>query len=241
LGRVVAGPSRTRTLAIAGQVVRFAVGTRREAERLGSLAADEGRMMRRLLSSVRQADTFFDVGANIGTVTLPVAVSGRAECLAFEPEAGNAARLAENAALNGLVNVTVIEAAMWSAAGTVGLRGRGPVGAGTHKVVDADVAAAASVPATTIDAFGEQGRPPDVLKLDVEGAELEVLRGATATLESGAVRELFVETHPGALARRGGSEDELADLLANLGYTEVWAASRASESHRHFRPTGGLP
>jgi precorrin-6B methylase 2 len=117
---MAAGRTPTRTLAIAGQIVRFAVGNRREAERLTALATDEGRMLRRLLAAVRDGDTFFDVGANIGTVTLPVAGTGRAECLAFEPERHNAARLAENVALNDLANVTVIEAAMWSASGQSG-------------------------------------------------------------------------------------------------------------------------
>jgi FkbM family methyltransferase len=232
----VAGPP-TRTLAIAGQVVRFAAGTRREAQRLTALASDEGRMLRRLLPSLRQGDLFFDVGANIGTVTLPVAATGLAECLAFEPEPGNAGRLAENVELNGLANVAVIEAAVWSVAGTVSLSAAGPVGTGTHAVVEGRIDDAKPVPATTIDEMGGRGaRPPDVVKLDVEGGELEALRGASATLEAGAIRELFVETHPTRLAERGASEEELVSFLTDHGYAEVWAAPRASEAHRHFRP-----
>src|SRR5215211_2389407 len=128
------GSGTVRTLRIGGQVVRFAVSERREDERLGAVAADEGRMLRRLLAAIREGDTFFDVGANIGTVTIPVAVAGTVECLAFEPEPGNAARLGENVELNGLVNVTVLEAAVWSAPGELGLRADGPVGTGTAAV-----------------------------------------------------------------------------------------------------------
>jgi FkbM family methyltransferase len=242
---MAARPPPTRTLAIAGQVVRFAVRTRREAERLSALAADEGRMLRRLVPSVRDGDTFLDAGANIGTVTLPVAATRRAECLAFEPEPGNAARLAENVELNDLPNVTVIEAALWSAPGTVALRAGGPSGTGTHSVVaegengaESDDEATA-VAATTVDELSERGsRPPDVVKVDVEGAELEVLRGATTTLRARAIRELFVEAHPRRLAERGTSEEDLAAFLAELGYEQVWAAPRASEAHRHFRPRG---
>lgn len=219
--------------------MRFAVGTRREAERLGSLASDEGRMLARLLPAVREGDTFFDVGANIGTVTLPVAATRRAECLAFEPEPRNAARLAENVDLNGLPNVTVIEAALWSAPGTVGLLAGGPAGTGTHSVVERGGDGVTPVPATTIDELSGRGsRPPDVVKLDVEGAELEVLRGAAATLAAGAIRELFVETHAHALAERGVSEEGVAGFLAELGYAQVWAAPRTGEAHRHFRPRG---
>jgi FkbM family methyltransferase len=226
-----------RTLRIGGRTVRFAVSERREDERLGTVAALEGQMLRRLLAAAREGDTFFDVGANIGTVTIPVAMTG-AECLAFEPAPANAARLAANAELNRLSNVTVIEAAMWSEAGTVALRVDGAEGAGRSRVVEADDGAL-EVPAATLDQFAGGGAAaPDLLKIDVEGAELEVLRGAAATLGAGRVREVFVETHPPALEERGASESDVAALLRDLGYAEVWATGRATETHRHFRRQG---
>lgn len=224
-----------RTLQIAGRTLRFAVSDRREDERLGTVAAYEGRMLRRLLAATRDGDTFFDVGANIGTVTLPVAVAGAAECLAFEPEPANASRLAENAELNGLANVTVIEAAVWSEPGRVSLRIDGPVGSGTASAF-AHGAGMAEVPAVTVDDFAGGGRAaPQVIKIDVEGAELEVLRGAEAALASGRMRDLFVEAHPVALAARGESETELFSILESHGYAEVWATIRDTEAHRHFR------
>jgi FkbM family methyltransferase len=226
-----------RTLRIGGRTARFAVSELREDERLGAVAALEGRMLRRLLEATREGDTFFDVGANIGTVTIPVAMTG-AECLAFEPAPANAARLAENAELNRLGNVTVVEAAMWSESGTVELRVDGAEGSGTARVVDAGEGTI-EVPAATLDRFAGGGAAaPDLLKIDVEGAELEVLRGAEATLGAGRVREVFVETHPLALGERGASEADVAALLRDLGYAEVWATGRATETHRHFRRRG---
>ena len=227
-----------RTLRIGGHVIRFAVSEQREDERLGAVAALEGQMLRRLLAAARGGDTFFDVGANIGTVTIPVAMTG-AECLAFEPEPANAARLAENAELNLLGNVTVIEAAMWSEPGTVALRVDGAEGAGRSRVVETGDDAAIEVPAATIDQVAGGGASaPDLLKVDVEGAELEVLRGAQRTLAAGRVREVFVETHPPALERAGASEADVAALLNDLGYAEVWATGRATETHRQFRRRG---
>lgn len=227
--------STVRTLRIGGHAVRFAVSARREDERLGTVTAFEGRMLRRLLAAIHDGDSFFDVGANIGTVTLPVALAGAAECLAFEPERANAARLAENAELNGLANVTVIEAAAWREPGEVRLRGDGPVGTGTASAF-AHGDGTTAVPAVTIDDFAGGGRAaPSVIKIDVEGAELEVLRGAERALASGAVRELFVETHPASLAQRGESEAELISILESHGYVEVWTATRDTETHRHFR------
>src|SRR5918996_857674 len=116
------GPAGTRTLAIAGHVLRFAVETRREDERLAGVAAEEGRMLARLLDALADGQCFYDIGANIGTVTLPVAAARRGPCFAFEAEAANAARLARNSAINGLGNVTVVELAVWSEPSTVSAR-----------------------------------------------------------------------------------------------------------------------
>ena len=230
------GPAGTRTLAIAGQVLRFAVGTRREDERLAGVAAEEGRMLARLLDALADGQCFYDIGANIGTVTLPVAAARRGPCFAFEAEAANAARLARNSAINGLGNVTVVELAVWSEPGTVALRTGGPVGTGTHRVVAEHGERSVRVEATTIDDFVRRGHPPpDAIKVDVEGGELEVVRGAAATLEAAAVRDLFVEVHPSAHAGGGAGERELTGLLADLGYAQVWEAVRGAEVHRHFR------
>lgn len=233
---MAATPTRTRTVAIAGQVVRFAVGTRREEERLAALAADEGRMLARLLEAVGEGECFYDVGANIGTVVLPVAMAGGGPCLAFEAEPANAARLRANVALNGLRNVAVLELAAWSSRRVVELRVDGPVGTGTHRVIPGGEIGSTPVPAMTIDEIVSGGqRPPDVIKVDVEGGELEVLRGAAATLRGGAVRDLFVEVHPPALAAQGAGDGALASMLEELGFAQVWEAPRWGEAHRHFR------
>ena len=162
-------------------------------------------MLRRLLASIREGDSFFDVGANIGTITLPVAVAGAAECLAFEPEPVNAGRLAANAELNRLANVTVIEAAVWSAPGTVGLRAAGRRAAGPRAWTPRPARAPmASRRSRSTPSPATAARRRTCVKIDVEGAELEVLRGAAGSLRSGRIRDLFVETHPGAIAARGG-------------------------------------
>ena len=120
-------------------------------------------------------------------------------------------------------------AGVWSAPGDLGLRAGGPVGSGTASVTAERTAGDRRVPATTIDLLAGGGnRPPDVLKVDAEGAELEVL------LAGARVRDVFVETHPAALAERGSGEAAVGALMAELGYAEAWAAPRAQEAHRHF-------
>jgi FkbM family methyltransferase len=232
----------TRTLVIAGQVLRFAVETRREEDRLAGVAAEEGRMLARLLGVLGHGGCLYDVGANIGTIALPVAAARRGPCFAFEAEGANAARLTRNSAINGLGNVTVVARAVWNEPRTVALRTGGPVGTGTHRVVADHGERSVRVEATTIDAFVREGHPPpDAIKVDVEGGELEVLRGAAATLEAAAVRDLFVEVHPSAHPAGGAAERELAGFLAELGYVPVWEAARGAEVHRHFRRSRSAP
>jgi hypothetical protein len=83
------------------------------------------------------------------------------------------------------------------------------------------------VPTVVLDDWLDaQGLAPDLIKIDVEGAELGVLRGLRRTLARDGVR-LFVEVHPPQLAQAGSSTEEVLRLLADLGYE-----LQAIEEHR---------
>ena len=81
------------------------------------------------------------------------------------------------------------------------------------------------VEAVTIDDFcARHGIRPSLIKIDVEGAELEVLRGADAVLRRFRPL-LLVELNPSALRDRGAAPEQLLDALAGLGY-ETWEVGR---------------
>jgi hypothetical protein len=80
-----------------------------------------------------------------------------------------------------------------------------------------------------------------VVKIDVEGAELDVLRGMGWLLDQRQVRELFIEAHPRFLVKRGESTDDIDRFLTERGYQLVSVRQRNLERHLHYRLGGGTP
>ena len=65
----------------------------------------------------------------------------------------------------------------------------------------------------------DSGRQPNFMKIDVEGFELEVIRGASNTLSQKELRGLLIEVHPPQLALSGGTEAELLAMISNHGFS----------------------
>jgi FkbM family methyltransferase len=157
-----------------------------------------------------------DVGANIGFFTLRFAnwVGPKGRVIAIEPEGVNFAEMQRRIAAKGLTGrVTAHLAAADRAAGEVRLV-VSRTNPGDHQLGQAGT----PVQAVTIDQLvtAEQ-RPPALIKIDVQGAELRVLSGAQAVLERHRP-VLFVELGPAALANFGTNVDEVLTLLARFDY-----------------------
>ena len=152
-----------------------------------------------LKESVAPGSTVLDVGANVGAYTLLFATwigtSGRV--VAFEPAAASRAGLHRHLALNGLAQrVEVRPEAVSDVTGTLMFRDAGTQG--DNRIVPRATDGATPTPSLTIDDICERSRlAPDVIKIDVEGAELAALRGARRTIAArGRSMALFVELHP---------------------------------------------
>jgi FkbM family methyltransferase len=169
-------------------------------------------------AAVRPGATVLDVGSNVGAYTLMFATwagpNGRV--FAFEPDADARAGLVTHLALNQLSDrVEVIDAAMSADVG----RARFAVhryGGGSSLAIDSlEAAAIVTVATESIDHFCEtRGLRPNLIKIDVEGAELDVLKGARRTLAQPGV-EVFVEFHPAVWAASGiGRADIVRELDA---------------------------
>jgi FkbM family methyltransferase len=167
---------------------------------------------------VASGSTFYDIGANVGFFTLVAAkiVGAEGVVVAFEPLPANVGQLEKNVALNALSNVTVIPKAVGAIEGVAGLV-LGDDARDNSRLSDGqtDGEDEIEVPVTTVDAAVREHdlRMPDVMKIDVEGAEIDVLRGALETIRRSRPL-IVVEVH--------GIGSEFADFadqeLSSLGY-----------------------
>jgi FkbM family methyltransferase len=206
-------------------LVPFVDDTRAEVERGGgsALAAflplHEYDEMRFLLLALRPGDLLVDVGANVGLHTLLAAACG-AEVVALEPLPAARAMLERNVARNGLAGRVLI-----LAAGAADARGELTFTDGpsclNHVVGPGEVPGVPvrKVPVVPLDEVVPSGRPVVMLKIDVEGFEAAVLRGATRLLADPALRAVIVETQ-GYDARYGRS-GEVLRLLTAAGFVAV--------------------
>ena len=168
------------------------------------LPASGGKLLRVLLGTyerrqsklfeqlVGEGDVVLDVGAAAGYYTLLGAkrVGKRGRVLAFEADRKNAAYLREHAAVNRLNNVSIFETAVGDQAGTA----RFAPGRGTGTGRLARHGARRVSLCRLDDVYTREGVAPTHIKIDVEGAELAVLRGATQILKQ--LRPiLFLSTH----------------------------------------------
>lgn len=170
--------------------------------------------------AVRPGATVFDVGANLGAYTLLFAqwVGPVGKVVAFEPAPAAATGLRRLVALNDLrERVEIVETAVSGAVGTAQFASDGSSGANALVNVPHGSRGVISVPTTSLDAFCDAHRlRPDVIKIDVEGEELDVLRGARQTLSRPSV-QVFLELHPSAWASRGITAASIRGELESLG------------------------
>ncbi len=164
-----------------------------------ALGTYEERELGYVLAHLRPGDTFLDVGAHIGYFTLPAAkaVGDTGRVIAIEPSPASAHLLRENAEMNGLGWITVVEAAATDHDGSENLF-RSPKSAMWNRILPTppkEGMDTISVSARTIDSILAESGWPSVggIKIDCEGAELDVIRGSTSCLARNPGAFLVVE------------------------------------------------
>lgn len=184
-----------------------------------------------LLDELHDGVVFVDVGAHLGLYTLLgarlVGASGRV--VAFEADPYTAAALAANVARTAPGNVRVVAKAASDHVGATGFfLSPGTYGSSLYRRPSMASLHRIEIEATTVDA--EVGPADDlVLKIDAEGAELDVLGGAQRTLEGARRATVHIEMNPDALEEAGRSPGELVRALRELRL-ELWRIDQAAEA-----------
>lgn len=185
---------------------------------------------RLLAETLRTGDTFVDVGAHVGYFSMLAAsiVGAEGRVVAFEPEAGNFARLREHVGLNAFGHVHTVPAAVageegtaefWVNADNDGGHALWDVGQHDFNARSRQQPQRRAVPVTTLDGqLGElDGRRVRVIKVDAEGCEELVLRGGERVLRRDRP-DVICEINEFGLQRMGSGEERLRAYLRGLGY-----------------------
>jgi FkbM family methyltransferase len=201
---------RRRAVARLGERSRLWVDLHRTAASMVLYANPPDRpemlVWRRVL---RNGGLFVDVGANVGTYTIWAAEQG-AEVIALEPAADTFGLLEENIALNGYA-VTAVRAAAGDHCGSA--RFTAGLDAGNSLAADGPVV----TELVTVDSLiGD--RQVTGMKVDVEGFELDVLRGAARALADRRIGLIQLEWNQASVFAVGQDRRPIAELLAGYGY-----------------------
>lgn len=187
------------------------------------LGSYEALKVKAFADALRGKRVVYDLGANVGYYSLIAsALVGRmGHVIAFEPDVRNISLFRRHLSMNEINNVQIVESAVSDQSGTAGFyqepgRSMGRLGD------DGSV----SVRTVALDDFiRESGAPaPDVMKIDVEGAEMRVLRGAGHLL-SELQPLIFLATHSATL------QQECRTFLNSLGYALVPIGSTSLETN----------
>ena len=186
-----------RALALAGEFARP------EVEFLGEQLPADGVM--------------YDIGANLGTVSIPIARQRpQSRIFAFEAQQGIHQLLSRNVRLNGLQNVQTFHCAIGEHDGSLEFPAPPLDGVGNFGGVgrDAKLPATATVPMRRLDSLNDLP-PPSLIKIDVEGFDLEVVQGGLELLRKHKP-VVFYE------ALRAAKTAALNALMQSEGYRLFW-------------------
>lgn len=170
-----------------------------------------------------------DIGANMGAhaLVLALAAGAKGRIAAIEPTLFGQRRLAENISLNPelaerIIPIHTFLADMEATATPKAIYASWPLRGGSvgHPLLGGQKESVGSASSSTLDCLMHELRWDrlDLIKIDVDGAEIAILRGSTETL-SRFTPAIVIEIAPHLLEEQGASTKELIDVLLRRGYS----------------------
>ena len=202
---------------------------------------DEG--IATLFSLCQKNYNVIDIGTNIGWVALNFArLSKTGKVIGFEPDPFNYRVCKDNIDRNALTNLIVLPYGLGETSAQVNMEIRTPDNRGENRIAPQGSSGSVIVDIKKLDDINEVSSLPNIhlMKLDVEGYELKVLRGAVNTLKKHKPT-LFIEVDDDNLNDQGDSSKDLISFLKSNGYSSILQAetnekitSSTDFSHCHF-------
>lgn len=177
---------------------------------------------------INENDVIIDAGANIGDVSLHASkmVGSKGRVYSFEPDSDNFNRLQKNISLNTFSNIESINKGLGDNKGLFNLFQVNKNNRGMNRILfDTNIECPYTViEVTTIDNFIIENNISkiDLIKIDVEGYEMKVLKGSESTINKFHPK-LFIEIDDNNLQKQNNSSKELINFLVNKGYVLSFA------------------
>jgi FkbM family methyltransferase len=171
-----------------------------------------------LMEQMRPGDVVVDVGANIGLYAIALAKRG-AEVIAFEPDPVNFTALQKHVSLNRVKNeVRLFQTAVGQSDDFVYFEARG--NSESH-IKNTDASESQKIKCMSLDTV-LAGEKIHILKIDVEGYEEKVLKGALNLLRDSnrSPRCIYIEVHPYAWNDIGTTSESILQILGECNYNE---------------------
>lgn len=221
---------RTNTLVVRLRSIGRVTGLNKLIVSLLGSESYEDKFQKMMLSSIRSGDCVWDIGANLGLYTTKFSklVGNKGNVYAFEPSPVNLELLKE--AVGDRTNVVIVPVALGAKEMTVTFQqGEDPIGA-TSKIVSETSEASGRIGVKVEMVCGDElvssnrAMPPDMIKIDTEGFELDVLKGLSVTINSLILRTLCIEVHFGLLQERGLNDapSQIEQILESAGFEYSW-------------------
>ena len=192
--------------------------------------AYEPDIYRAFVDRIRPGMTVLDIGAHVGFFALGAAkrVRPQGRVYAFEPAPENASILERHISFNGFIDrVEIVRKVVSDINGVVPFYTNGETMAASILRENLErwslqhfdsPTVELEAPSVSLDRFcADANIKPDVIKMDVEGAELQVLRGARQVMSDHPM-SIICEVHPVQMESCGGSVSEFEALIESVGY-----------------------
>lgn len=221
-----------RRKTVSGVSASFRTTTRAEYLRVKTLT-DEEPVLRAFLDSLEPDDIVYDVGANTGLFACFAARAlGTGAVVGFEPEPTNCGRAEENLTRNADdATFEMAEIGLSDTDGEAELRINGGLGKGTHRLSGRESGRRTSVPTHRAETLigADEIPAPDVVKIDVEGAECRVLEGFGKYLSD--VRTVVCEVHVDKIREFDDSPAMIERRFEQAGFETEVLMERGMDYH----------